>query len=130
MISKVGYVLGIRRWVEPETLRRRPCFLAGLDYCLVFCFGAAMKIFTLEHAPASYFADFVLYPTAILASFIALLVYAPSTHWLGLALACVLGLAAWSLMEYVLHRYVLRSEERRVGKECVSTCRSRWSAYH
>src|SRR3546814_9199904 len=25
---------------------------------------------------------------------------------------------------------VLRSEERRVGKECVSTCRSRWSPYH
>src|SRR3546814_11483798 len=24
----------------------------------------------------------------------------------------------------------LRSEERRVGKECVSTCRSRWLAYH
>src|SRR3546814_3700672 len=27
------------------------------------------------------------------------------------------------------HR-ALRSEERRVGKECVSTCRSRWSPYH
>src|SRR3546814_17458421 len=26
------------------------------------------------------------------------------------------------------HRF--RSEERRVGKECVSTCRSRWSPYH
>src|SRR3546814_9295943 len=25
---------------------------------------------------------------------------------------------------------VCRSEERRVGKECVSTCRSRWSPYH
>src|SRR3546814_14534927 len=25
---------------------------------------------------------------------------------------------------------LLRSEERRVGKECVSTCRSRWSPYH
>src|SRR3546814_3330962 len=25
---------------------------------------------------------------------------------------------------------VVRSEERRVGKECVSTCRSRWSPYH
>src|SRR3546814_10970882 len=25
---------------------------------------------------------------------------------------------------------VKRSEERRVGKECVSTCRSRWSPYH
>src|SRR3546814_19941268 len=29
------------------------------------------------------------------------------------------------------HRQALaRSEERRVGKECVSTCRSRWSPYH
>src|SRR3546814_8551604 len=27
-------------------------------------------------------------------------------------------------------RGVRRSEERRVGKECVSTCRSRWSPYH
>src|SRR3546814_14611860 len=26
--------------------------------------------------------------------------------------------------------YEDRSEERRVGKECVSTCRSRWSPYH
>ena len=24
----------------------------------------------------------------------------------------------------------LRSEERRVGKECVTQCRSRWSPYH
>src|SRR3546814_13832003 len=28
-----------------------------------------------------------------------------------------------------MERYI-RSEERRVGKECVSTCRSRWSPYH
>src|SRR3546814_18474487 len=27
-------------------------------------------------------------------------------------------------------RLWLSSEERRVGKECVSTCRSRWSPYH
>src|SRR3546814_19234235 len=27
-------------------------------------------------------------------------------------------------------RRCLRSEERRVGKECASTCRSRWSPYH
>src|SRR3546814_1252768 len=26
--------------------------------------------------------------------------------------------------------FAFRSEERRVGKECVSTCRSRWSPYH
>src|SRR3546814_15557013 len=29
-----------------------------------------------------------------------------------------------------LSRTPPRSEERRVGKECVSTCRSRWSPYH
>src|SRR3546814_4186351 len=28
------------------------------------------------------------------------------------------------------HAARVRSEERRVGKECVSTCRSRWSPYH
>src|SRR3546814_12130753 len=27
-------------------------------------------------------------------------------------------------------RFCGRSEERRVGKECVSTCRYRWSPYH
>src|SRR3546814_16131207 len=26
--------------------------------------------------------------------------------------------------------FLARSEERRVGTECVSTCRSRWSQYH
>src|SRR3546814_13537200 len=31
---------------------------------------------------------------------------------------------------YIDHFFVSRSEERRVGKECVSTCRSRWSPYH
>src|SRR3546814_18294078 len=32
--------------------------------------------------------------------------------------------------DVVLLRLERRSEERRVGKECVSTCRSRWSPYH
>src|SRR3546814_17924439 len=35
-------------------------------------------------------------------------------------------LTARTIAEYE----ALRSEERRVGKECVSTCRSRWSPYH
>src|SRR3546814_19360089 len=30
------------------------------------------------------------------------------------------------LADVIIHR----SAERRVGKECVSTCRSRWSPYH
>src|SRR3546814_1165054 len=32
--------------------------------------------------------------------------------------------------EDTARRLSIRSEERRVGKECVSTCRSRWSPYH
>src|SRR3546814_10223889 len=31
---------------------------------------------------------------------------------------------------FVMLEHIGRSEERRVGKECVSTCRSRWSPYH
>ena len=30
----------------------------------------------------------------------------------------------------VLAKGLCRSEERRVGKECVPMCRSRWSPYH
>src|SRR3546814_13271372 len=33
-------------------------------------------------------------------------------------------------MDLTNARSMERSEERRVGKECVSTCRSRWSPYH
>src|SRR3546814_16186583 len=40
------------------------------------------------------------------------------------ALASVVSLVG------VLVAAAIRSEERRVGKECVSTCRSRWSPYH
>src|SRR3546814_11875063 len=39
-------------------------------------------------------------------------------------------LTAFVLAEIDQVSYVHRSEERRVGKECVSTCRYRWSPYH
>src|SRR3546814_1580806 len=35
-----------------------------------------------------------------------------------------------SLVEPSSRNESMRSEERRVGKECVSTCRSRWSPYN
>src|SRR3546814_3930359 len=42
-----------------------------------------------------------------------------------------LGKALISVLEPdARHALLARSEERRVGKECVSTCRSRWSPYH
>src|SRR3546814_12358375 len=53
-------------------------------------------------------------------------------------LATMAGATGW-VNDYAWGHYVciagilcllVRSEERRVGKECVSTCRSRWSPYH
>src|SRR3546814_3598416 len=50
--------------------------------------------------------------------------------------APIRGAAAFQLADGLarvidqLHYEEVRSEERRVGKECVSTCRSRWSPYH
>src|SRR3546814_11370757 len=39
-------------------------------------------------------------------------------------------LQSWRLVKLVHKVGDRRSEERRVGKECVSTWRSRWSRYH
>src|SRR3546814_2001510 len=39
-------------------------------------------------------------------------------------------LVSWVRPAPLPHPAPARSAERRVGKECVSTCRSRWSAYH
>src|SRR3546814_20542900 len=48
----------------------------------------------------------------------------------GAAAATVtLAVITWLLLR-ASTRLPIRSEERRVGKECVSTCRSRWSPYH
>src|SRR3546814_2535574 len=53
---------------------------------------------------------------------VVLLVYGEQINQL-VQLELVLGYAAAVAGD-------VRSEERRVGKECVSTCRSRWSPYH
>src|SRR3546814_17122509 len=44
--------------------------------------------------------------------------------------ACAPIIAIQLFIRFGMYRAVMRSDERRVGKECVSTCRSRWSAYH
>src|SRR3546814_2378455 len=51
----------------------------------------------------------------------------------GVAGAAFLGLIIGFLAirrQGIYSTMITRSEERRVGKECVSTCRSRWSPYH
>src|SRR3546814_11629820 len=51
-----------------------------------------------------------------------------STHVDDCNFCCFLSKAVGTMRKNV--RRGKRSEERRVGKECVSTCRSRWSPYH
>lgn len=66
-----------------------------------------MRLFALEHSPGAYRADFALYGLASAALTLTLLLGAPRAQaglWLGLAL---LGLLAWTLAEYLLHRFVL-----------------------
>src|SRR3546814_15533545 len=40
------------------------------------------------------------------------------------------GMKTDALIDALGAENLARSEERRVGKECVSTCRYRWSPYH
>src|SRR3546814_11964050 len=49
---------------------------------------------------------------------------------LGRNIASTPGKVVFETELFQLIQYNPRSEERRVGKECVSTCRSRWSPYH
>src|SRR3546814_13262157 len=55
-------------------------------------------------------------------------------HRLFNGLQILAGVVAVELVQALARAHDLlgvdRSEERRVGKECVSTCRSRWSPYH
>src|SRR3546814_13004559 len=49
-------------------------------------------------------------------------------RWVGAGLLLAVGTGLGSLL--FGHPFLTRSEERRVGKECVSTCRSRWAPSH
>ena len=78
--------------------------------------------------------DFMVY--AYYASYIANDIFPSSNHFASLMLTLGTfgaGYLMRPLGAVVLGAYIDRhgrSEERRVGKECLSVCRSRWSPYH
>jgi hypothetical protein len=53
---------------------------------------------------ASYFADFAVYPPVVLALVILALRHAPFLVWIEWSIACLSGIAVWTLLEYVIHR--------------------------
>src|SRR3546814_3471601 len=56
--------------------------------------------------------------------------HAVLAHQSDRRMLALMDVAELGFFEIAGHIEAVRSEERRVGKECVSTCRSRWSPYH
>ncbi|MBC7608494.1 MAG: sterol desaturase family protein [Polaromonas sp.] len=66
-----------------------------------------MALLALEHSRAAYAADFVLYGVAV-SLLSGLLVWrAPTGTWPMLGVMAAAGLLSWTLIEYLLHRFVL-----------------------
>jgi len=66
-----------------------------------------MGLLTTEHGKAGYLADFLLYAVAAAALGVLLAVVAPYARRTEILAFALLGLVAWTLVEYVLHRFVL-----------------------
>ncbi len=66
-----------------------------------------MGLLTFEHSKATYGADFGLYGLAVAALAAWIVAHATAAQALPLAALVGLGLAGWTLLEYLLHRFVL-----------------------
>ena len=67
----------------------------------------ALSLLSLEHGKLAYRADFAAYGVAVAAMVLALAIDAPRAQDPAIALWIGAGLAAWSLIEYLFHRFLL-----------------------
>ncbi len=66
-----------------------------------------MRLFALEHTRVAYLADFAFYGLAIPSLAVIVLAVGPHERLPELAGFALLGLAGWTLIEYLIHRFVL-----------------------
>ena len=66
-----------------------------------------MSLFNLEHSQAAYRIDFALYSASIIALASYLVWSNPHGVRIELLAVALIGLVSWTLIEYVLHRFVL-----------------------
>src|SRR3546814_5414443 len=113
--------------------------LLGVMFCVSFFFSSrrrhtrcalvtgvqtcALPI-SFEESPMFVFVK------TIVISAVVLLVFAGSAHAETISPRRLLEVADLTALVTSPDGSSVRSEERRVGKECVSTCSSRWSPYH
>jgi sterol desaturase/sphingolipid hydroxylase (fatty acid hydroxylase superfamily) len=64
-------------------------------------------VFALEHSKAAYWVDFLVYVAVIGGLTLCLCILPAQAHWPTMLALAVAGLAAWSLVEYAMHRFVL-----------------------
>jgi sterol desaturase/sphingolipid hydroxylase (fatty acid hydroxylase superfamily) len=91
-----------------------PIFDATLQSAARLRFGRrafTMSIVSLEHSKSTYWADYAAYAVIVMGLFTALVLGAPATQWAGIVTTTLAGLAAWTLVEYVMHRFVLHGLE-------------------
>src|SRR3546814_933053 len=120
-----GVTARIQRWsmAEPDLPsqeRRRPQFEPLSE-------GPIYEPGRFDDLAASETADRLERPHRVLGLGFALFVFVADqfVKWL-----VINPLQLYARGNIQLLSFFDRSEERRVGKECVSTCRSRWSPYH
>ncbi|MFZ6774951.1 sterol desaturase family protein [Undibacterium sp. SXout7W] len=70
-----------------------------------------MLLFSLGHCKAAYITDFVLNGLAVCCLLIFLVIRAPYPHPLWMLILFVLGLFAFTGVEYFLHRFILHGVE-------------------
>ena len=118
----------------PSKSFSNPCWTDSplTSLLFVFCFLAILSISSMNTIPCSARSTSL---SAACKSFDKTLSTSSPIYPASVKdVASVIASGTFNSLASVLTRYVLplpvRSEERRVGKECSEPCRSRWSPYH
>ena len=69
--------------------------------------GTGLDIFAFEHSKTAYAADFALYGAAIVGLAVFLFSKGPQEQRPEIIVYILMGLGGWTLIEYLLHRFVL-----------------------
>src|SRR3546814_4541994 len=104
-------------------------FLCYCDFVVVFCFFCSRVSFVLCFCSCFFFSSRRRHTRCALVTGVQTCALPISCSGARIRRQEKLR-SPFELHEPQRVRVSRRSEERRVGKECVSTCRSRWSPYH